>query len=198
MKKRYPGDGYYYVICDVCGFKVRAKDTQKINDKYNTLNGLIVCKDDVEKTNPQQYLKGRKERPAPTYSRPEIPDNFGFIHTASEIETGDLSNPTGRTPSAPTGLKIESYSTTSRVLTWQPAADTGSSTATGYRLVRRAYIGAAEIPYSTTTINTSSSARRYTDDETILDIYNYTYTVAVINRDGVGTASPETPRITLS
>lgn len=76
---RYPGDGYYYVICDICGRKVRYKDTMLIKDKYNFQNGLVVCLRDVDKTNPQAYLRARKERPNPKITRGEGPDVLGTV-----------------------------------------------------------------------------------------------------------------------
>lgn len=72
----YPGNGYYYVICDVCGKKTRFKDTVLIRDKYNYQNGLLVCKKDADKTNPQSYLRAKKERPNPKSTRGEGPDVF--------------------------------------------------------------------------------------------------------------------------
>ena len=61
-KHGYPGDGYYYVLCDVCGVKMRAKDAIFINDKYNLFNQLLVCPADADETNPQSYIKSVRER----------------------------------------------------------------------------------------------------------------------------------------
>ncbi len=77
-KHGYPGNGYYYVICAVCGIKIRAKDTVLVKDKYNFQNNMVVCKKDADETNPQSYLKTRPERQIdnPDYIRSEGPDNF--------------------------------------------------------------------------------------------------------------------------
>lgn len=74
----YPGNGYYYVICDVCGIKIRAKDAVLIQDKYNLLNNMLVCKADNDQTNPQQYIRAVTERQidSPKMIRGEGPDNF--------------------------------------------------------------------------------------------------------------------------
>ena len=91
--RRHPGDGYHYVICDVCGKKLRAKDATLITDKFNLLYQLLVCEDDVEETNPQQYIKSIKEKQIsdPKYIRSEPTDTFGTISSPSEIETGPTS-----------------------------------------------------------------------------------------------------------
>ena len=59
----HPGDGWYYAICDVCGFKFRRKELILITDKYNQLYNLLVCKQDYTEAHPQNYLKYAKERP---------------------------------------------------------------------------------------------------------------------------------------
>ena len=99
---RYPGDGYYYVLCDVCGKKLRARDAVYINDKYNLLSKLLVCKNDADKTNPQSYLRAFKDTQIdnPRLIRSEGEDQFVFISDASEIEGGDTSDPAGSAPGA--------------------------------------------------------------------------------------------------
>jgi len=59
--RRYPGDGYYYVLCDICGRKLRAKDAIYMSDKYNLHSKLLVCPEDADETNPQAYLKAFKD-----------------------------------------------------------------------------------------------------------------------------------------
>lgn len=63
-----PGD--YYVICDVCGFKMRASETSKRWD------GLKVCKKDWEPRHPQDFVRGKKDRQAVPNARPEQSDVF--------------------------------------------------------------------------------------------------------------------------
>lgn len=94
-KHGYPGNGYYYVICDVCGKKMRARDSVLITDKYNYLNNMLVCKEDADKTNPQDQIKAVRERQIdnPKYIRTEGGDNFVFISDPSQIEDGDTGSP---------------------------------------------------------------------------------------------------------
>ncbi len=63
-----PGD--HYVICDECGFKVRASDTRKRWD------GLRVCSKDFENRHPQDFVRGRHDRQIVRDARPEAPDTF--------------------------------------------------------------------------------------------------------------------------
>lgn len=63
-----PGD--YYLICDECGFKVRASETRKRWD------GLRVCAKDWEPRHPQDFVRGRRDRQRVPEPRPEAPDVF--------------------------------------------------------------------------------------------------------------------------
>ena len=62
--------GGHYVICDVCGFKIRASETRKRWD------GLRVCTKDWEPRHPQDGVRGQRDRQAVTDARPEPPDVF--------------------------------------------------------------------------------------------------------------------------
>jgi hypothetical protein len=62
--------GDHYVICDCCGFKVRASDTRKRWD------GLRVCTKDWETRHPQDFVRGRMDRIRVPDARPEAPDSF--------------------------------------------------------------------------------------------------------------------------
>lgn len=63
-----PGD--HYVICDECGFKVRASETRKRWDNYR------VCTKDWEPRHPQDYVRGRRDRQRVSDPRPETVDVF--------------------------------------------------------------------------------------------------------------------------
>lgn len=65
--------GDHWVICDECGWKVRASQTRKRWD------GLRVCIPDYEARHPQDFVRGRTDRqrvdnprpdPAPRYIDP--------------------------------------------------------------------------------------------------------------------------------
>lgn len=63
-----PGD--HYVICDVCGFKLRSTETRVRWDK------LRVCEKDWEPRHPQDFVRGKKDRQRVPNPRPEAPDTF--------------------------------------------------------------------------------------------------------------------------
>jgi hypothetical protein len=67
----YQGKGSNYVICDICGFKVRASST-----KYNH-DGLLVCaKTCYEPRHPQETIRGVKEKITPDKVRVEGEDTY--------------------------------------------------------------------------------------------------------------------------
>lgn len=173
-KYKYPGDGYYYVICDVCGCKFRAKDTVKINEKGNFLNGMIVCKRDVEYTNPQQFVKAKREKliSTPAHVRPE--------KAAVYLENDDDTI----APGAPQFLSIYSVSTDEIELYWLPNGS-GSSDLIGYKIERESPVGGG---FSTITSNTNSIASYYKDTGLSAST-QYNYRVSAVNRNNTSTAS---------
>ena len=62
--------GDYWLICDVCGFRIRRSQIRKRWD------GLMVCASDWEPRHPQDFVKGRVDRMAVPIARPEPVDNF--------------------------------------------------------------------------------------------------------------------------
>ncbi len=193
-KYTYPGTGYYYVICDVCGKKMRAKDAILISDKFNTLHRLLVCKNDADKTNPQQFIKAFKERQIddPSLIRSEGTDRFVFISAPSEIETGDLTDPTGRNASAPRALASIGATSTTVDLIWQGPDDSGSSAISGYKVERESPVGGG---FSTVTSTTESVATSY-QDTGLTASTQYNYRVSAVNNNGTGTASTEAAKTT--
>ena len=69
--------GDYYVICAVCGLKIRASETRRRWDN------LRVCTKDWESRHPQDFVRGRRDRQRVPDPRPEPADNF--------IEVGDIT-----------------------------------------------------------------------------------------------------------
>jgi hypothetical protein len=63
-----PGD--YHVICDVCGFQVRASQSRMRWDN------LRVCTKDWEPRHPQEYVRGKPDRITVPNPRPPPPDVF--------------------------------------------------------------------------------------------------------------------------
>lgn len=209
---KYPGDGYYYILCDVCGGKVRLKDAIQVKDKYNFLNGLLVCKEDYEKTNPQAYLRARKERRNPVISRGEglsvsaeleDMDNYAmyfyvdydnsqsfmaelYSETGNgnfEIDTGTASVPPYYEPQPPQFMQVVDISSSSVSFLWG-GFETAFFSIDGF-MIERSTGGS----WSTISANTHSEAPYYTDS-TVLPSTTYLYRVGGINVAGVGAPGP--------
>jgi len=185
----YPGDGYYYVLCDVCGKKMRAKDAIKINDRFNYLNGLVVCQEDADETNPQNYIKARRERVIddPGMIRSEAEDNFVFISDVDEIEGGDSSDPTGTSPGVPRYLTVINVTDSEITLQWLGPELPGSGAISGYKIERESPVGGG---FSDLVVDTGSVALCYTD-ASVASGTQYNYRVSAISRIGTGNPSNE-------
>ncbi len=72
--------GDYYVICDVCGFKIRASETRRRWDN------LRVCTKDWESRHPQDFVRGRRDRQRVPDPRPEPADNFIEVNDITEAD----------------------------------------------------------------------------------------------------------------
>lgn len=186
---KYPGDGHYYVLCDVCGKKMRAREGVLIQDKYNTLNGLFVCKKDADETNPQQYIRSIPERQIsnPALIRSEGPNQFVFINNADEIEDGDTSNPSGTVPSVPKHLTVIGASSSFVELQWLGPDSAGTGAISGWKIERESPVGGG---FSTLVSDTATVAMYY-KDETVSASTQYNYRVSAINNAGTGNPSNE-------
>lgn len=74
-----PGD--HWVICDECGFKVRASATRMRWDRRR------VCLKDWEPKHSQDGVRGRVDRQRVPNARPEQPDVF---LTENQVTANDL------------------------------------------------------------------------------------------------------------
>lgn len=177
----------HLVICDVCGFELKAKDAILITDKYNLLYGLLVCPQDADKTNPQQFVRAVPEKTLtdPRYMRPEQPDTFQFISDASQIETGDVSNPSGTLPGAPKHPYLYEVSSNSVTLKWLGADTSGSGAIQGYKIERETPVGGG---FTTITNDTQSVAMSYQDTGLSANT-QYNYKISSVNRVGTSTDS---------
>lgn len=193
-KQGYPGDGYYYVICDICGKKIRAKDAVIATDILH--KNLLVCQDDVDVDNPQTYVRAVRERNItnPKVVRGESPDNFEFISDPSEIETGDVSDPTGAGPEAPEALYVRPDSSTVMHLFWEYNGNAGAGEIIGYKIERESPEGGG---FSTVTSNTNSVARFY-EDVALSANTEYNYRVSAVTKIGTSSASNEAKATTLA
>lgn len=62
--------GQWNVICDRCGFKFKARSLRE------EWTGLRVCGDCWEARHPQERVRGKQDRQAPPWARPELEDEF--------------------------------------------------------------------------------------------------------------------------
>ena len=62
--------GSWNVICDSCGRKIKASEAKQRWD------GLIVCPDDFEMRQPQDFVKARMDRITVPFTRPRPADLF--------------------------------------------------------------------------------------------------------------------------
>ena len=99
-------------ICDVCGFKYKLSQLKKRWDN------LMVCPEDFEVRQPQDYVRGVRDQRSIPDARPEAPDVFvtGFVTTpvgATVITVGaspfTFTNPT----SLPLSIEVNDGSVSS-------------------------------------------------------------------------------------
>ena len=62
--------GSWNVICDSCGKKIKASEAKQRWD------GLIVCPDDFEMRQPQDFVKARADKISVPFTRPRSTDVF--------------------------------------------------------------------------------------------------------------------------
>ena len=185
----HPGTNSHKVICDVCGFQLYANEAVLITERLSTQYGLLVCPKDVDKVNPQTYLRGHSEQSTlnPRMARPERDPKYGFIDRVGEITTGDTSDPSGRTAGAPRNPQFLSVTTTQTEFIWHGPEDPGSSRVTGFKIERESPVGGG---FSDLVANTNSIAMYY-KDTTLSANTQYNYRVSMITTAGTGTASAE-------
>lgn len=161
------------VICDVCGQAYRLKDVIKINDKNNRQYGLVVCKFDLDPTNPHDIPFKIKETilVSPEMVRDRPPPIF-------------VSNPLDdRLPGPPrNGFATLDMLSGYIIARWEGPTDNGSSAITGY-VVQRASPQTAT--FFTRESDTGTSAGYYIDTDASLS-GEHAYKVAAINGFGTG------------
>jgi len=62
--------GDWWVICDVCGSKIRASNSSKRWD------GLIVCQEDYETRHPLDFIRSKTDKISVPFARPRPADVF--------------------------------------------------------------------------------------------------------------------------
>lgn len=169
--ERKTGPGYAYILCDVCGRKIYQKDAILITDRYNTQSSLLVCKDDVDKTNPQNipYSVSETQVQNPKLLRSERPD----VNTINELSS--------RAPSAPTQLTAVLHPLNNSVLLqWSGPNDVGTDPITGYVIIKSEPQLASEI---TIVADTGTPTPSYEDPTSGVGA-ECTYVVRAINAYG--------------
>lgn len=167
-----------YAICDKCHFKFHIKDLKLVDDAYNRLNGLLVCKSCYSPTNPQDTPITLKEKLVTNVKkmRPRQP-------AVSEINPLDDRVPSkvghGLARKNPLADAIDLY--------WAPPHDVGSSSIIGYKIL-------VSVPqfiyYEVLVENTNYPAPYFLDTVTPLTA-NATYRIAAYNFFGMGEYSDE-------
>lgn len=70
MPRNYYVSGGWNVICDSCGKKIKASEAKQRWD------GLIVCPNDFEMRQPQDFVKARQDKITVPFTRPRPTDDF--------------------------------------------------------------------------------------------------------------------------
>lgn len=70
MPRNYYVSGEWNVICDSCGKKIKAHEAKQRWD------GLIVCPNDFEMRQPQDFVKARADKITVPFTRPRPTDIF--------------------------------------------------------------------------------------------------------------------------
>jgi len=88
MRNEYK-HGQWNAICDRCGFKYKSDQVRK------EWNGLRVCSGGGtnncwEQRQPQDFVKGKVDRQAPPWARPEAPDFDVSPGSGNEVTADDL------------------------------------------------------------------------------------------------------------
>lgn len=81
--------GRWNAICDRCGFKYKS------NQLRQEWTGLRVCSgggtnDCFEQRHPQDFVRGKADRQAPPWARPEPPEIDVSIGSGNEVSESDL------------------------------------------------------------------------------------------------------------
>jgi hypothetical protein len=171
--------GAHYIECDVCGHKVRRKDTVEVHNKDVRQNGYMFCKKHLDTINEQTYLY--QVNPAietsPTDIRPEKEITYRFINDLDEIKDGEITDPAGRAPSAPVRLHHRGNNSDKVELNWYGPDDSGAVRITGYKIERESPVGDG---FSTLVADTGSEMTYYVD-ESVSASTQYNYRVSAIN-----------------
>lgn len=89
MRPRYD-KGDWNAICDICGREFKASTLRKRWDNF------MVCRDDWEPRQPQDFVRGVVDTQVPPWTRPENSDTFipvdGPVQQAGTIGIGVIGS----------------------------------------------------------------------------------------------------------
>tara|TARA_R110000868_G_scaffold205232_2_gene453618 strand:- start:82 stop:723 length:642 start_codon:yes stop_codon:yes gene_type:complete len=174
---RYPGDSEYYIICAICGKKMRAKEGRLAESEYQ--KNLVVCQDDYDIYNPQFHLRSVVERKPP----PAI-----WNRGENTNDTFVVNSDTDRVPGPPRELSFISLTDTFSEIQWLGPYDSGSGAISGYKIEIARPIGGT---YETVVENTGSVAMYYKHIVASGIGVETCYRVSAINDFGTGNPSVE-------
>lgn len=174
---RYPGDGEYYIICAVCGKKMRAKEGRLAESIYH--KNLVVCQEDYDKDNPQTYLRSVKERQPPPaiWNRGETSSDSFVTNTETD-----------RVPGPPKEVAFISLTDTFTEIQWLGPDDAGSGAISGYKIEISRPMGGT---YETVVLDTGTVSTYYKHTVVSGPGVETCYRVSAINDFGTGNPSPE-------
>lgn len=73
MSRNTYKSGQWNTTCDVCSKKIKAEDAKQRWD------GFIVCPDDFEERQPQDFVRARQDKISVPFTRPIPPATFNLI-----------------------------------------------------------------------------------------------------------------------
>lgn len=78
MSRNYYTSGQWWIICDVCGKKIKSGKSR------HRWDGFVVCEDDWEERHSQDFVRSRQDKISVPFSRP-IPTfvftNVNYVDT---------------------------------------------------------------------------------------------------------------------
>jgi hypothetical protein len=78
--------GQFNVICDVCGKKIKA---HKAKHRWD---GFVVCEDDWEERQPQDFVRARQDKISVPFTRPRPVDVFVIVDYAMYVDSGYVAD----------------------------------------------------------------------------------------------------------
>lgn len=75
--------GDWNLLCDVCGKKIKASESRRRWD------GFVVCTEDFEHRQPQDFVRARLDKISVPFTRPQPEDQFVVIIYYNQYFTTD-------------------------------------------------------------------------------------------------------------